>query len=191
MAKASGCTDRVVVIAYAGKTADIWWQGVKGKVERLQNVTVWSLDDGVAQALGKLAERTMRLQLAMQDGEASLGSETADPVDIRWTVLKPRGALIGKGLRFGRPFDLDHVAFRIEQIERRAEAFRAVTPCLFADARAVTAQMRPQYYRDRTIRRARTDDPYCVPPRLRRFPDGRFSRRLPADRSGSGRRASG
>ncbi|KMY85688.1 YaeQ protein [Candidatus Paraburkholderia calva] len=89
MAKASGRADRVVVIAYAGKTADIWWQGVKGKVECLQNVTVWSLDDGIAQALGKLAERTMRLQLMMQDGEASLGSETADPVDIRWTVLKP------------------------------------------------------------------------------------------------------
>ncbi len=75
LAKASGRSDRVIVIAYAGRTADIWWQGVKSKVERLQNVTVWSLDKGIAQALGKLAERTMRLQLMVQDGEASLGSE--------------------------------------------------------------------------------------------------------------------
>ncbi|SAK41727.1 YaeQ family protein [Caballeronia hypogeia] len=88
ISKASGRSDRVIVIAYAGKTADIWWQGVKGKVERLQNVTVWSLADGVAEALGKLAERTMRLQLMMQDGDASLGSETVDAVAIRWNVLK-------------------------------------------------------------------------------------------------------
>ncbi|CDY76671.1 YaeQ protein [Caballeronia glathei] len=88
IAKASGRAGRVFVIAYAGRTADIWWQGVKGKVERMQNVTVWSLADGVAEALGTLAERTMRLQLTMQDGEASLGSATADPVAIEWTVLK-------------------------------------------------------------------------------------------------------
>jgi uncharacterized protein YaeQ len=88
IAKASGRADRVVVIAYAGRTADIWWQGVKGKIERLQNVTIWSLDDGIAEALGKMAERTMRLQLMVQDGDVSLGSEKADAVEIRWTVLK-------------------------------------------------------------------------------------------------------
>ena len=88
ISKASGRSDRVIVIAYAGKTADIWWQGVKGKVERLQNVTVWSLDDGVAEALGKLAERTMRLQLMVQDGDVSLSSERVDAVAVRWNVLK-------------------------------------------------------------------------------------------------------
>ncbi|MDR5755639.1 YaeQ family protein [Caballeronia sp. LZ035] len=88
IAKASGRSGRVIVIAYAGRTADIWWQGVKGKIERLRNVTVWSLEEGVSDALGKLAERTMRLQLMMQDGEASLGSETADAVELRWSVLK-------------------------------------------------------------------------------------------------------
>ncbi|WP_244826699.1 YaeQ family protein [Caballeronia sp. TF1N1] len=88
IAKASGRADRVVVIAYAGRTSDIWWQGVKGKVERLQNVTVWSLEEGVGEALGRLAERTMRLQMTVQDGEASLGSATVDPVMIRKGVFK-------------------------------------------------------------------------------------------------------
>jgi uncharacterized protein YaeQ len=92
IAKASGRADRVIVIAYAGKTADIWWQGVKGKLERMQNVTVWSLEDGIAEALGKLAERTMRLQLMVQDGDVTLGSEKADPVAIRWNVLKAPAA---------------------------------------------------------------------------------------------------
>jgi uncharacterized protein YaeQ len=91
IAKASGRADQVVVIAYAGRTADIWWQGVKGKVERLQNVTVWSLDEGVAEGLGKLAERTMRLQMMVQDGEVSLSSERVEAVGVRWRVLKVVG----------------------------------------------------------------------------------------------------
>ncbi|SAL70686.1 YaeQ family protein [Caballeronia terrestris] len=91
IAKASGRADRVIVIAYAGRTADIWWQGVRAKVERMQNVTVWSLADGVAERLRALAERTMRLQMTVQDGEVSLGSATVDPVAISWTVLKAPG----------------------------------------------------------------------------------------------------
>ena len=42
-------------------------------------------------ALGSLAERTMRLQMTVQDGEVSLGSATVDPVAIEWTVLKAPG----------------------------------------------------------------------------------------------------
>ncbi|SAL30017.1 YaeQ family protein [Caballeronia humi] len=91
IAKASGRADRVIVIAYAGRTADIWWQGVRAKVERMQNVTVWSLADSVAERLGALAERTMRLQMTVQDGEVSLGSATVDPVAISWNVLKAPG----------------------------------------------------------------------------------------------------
>jgi uncharacterized protein YaeQ len=88
IAKASGRANRVIVIAYGGRTSDIWWQGLRGKVERLRNVTVWSLGDGVAEALGKLAQRTMRLQCTVQDGAAWLGSEDADAVQIEWTELK-------------------------------------------------------------------------------------------------------
>ncbi|MGF6596366.1 uncharacterized protein YaeQ [Paraburkholderia sp. GAS448] len=88
IAKASGRANEVIVIAYAGRTSDIWWQGVRSKVERLRNVTVWSLGEGVAEALGGLAERTMRLQCTVQDGAAWLGSTEADPVPIEWTVLK-------------------------------------------------------------------------------------------------------
>jgi uncharacterized protein YaeQ len=88
IAKASGRANRVIVIAYGGRTSDIWWQGVRSKVERLRNVTVWTLAEGVAESLGKLAQRTMRLQCTVQDGAAWLGSEDADAVQIEWTVLK-------------------------------------------------------------------------------------------------------
>ncbi|QGZ62793.1 YaeQ family protein [Paraburkholderia acidisoli] len=88
IAKASGRANDVIVIAYGGRTSDIWWQGVRSKVERLRNVTVWSLGEEVAEALGKIAERTMRLQCTVQDGEAWIGSSNAEPVAVEWSVLK-------------------------------------------------------------------------------------------------------
>ncbi|WP_180729283.1 YaeQ family protein [Paraburkholderia sp. PGU19] len=88
IAKASGRANEVIVIAYGGRTSDIWWQGVRNKVERLRNVTVWTLGENVAPALAALAERTMRLQCTVQDHAAWLGSETADAVPVEWTVLK-------------------------------------------------------------------------------------------------------
>lgn len=88
ISKASGRANEVVVIAYGGRTSDIWWQGVRGKVERLRNVSVWSLNEGVAESLGKIAERTMRLQCTVQDRTAWIGSSNAEPVAVEWSVLK-------------------------------------------------------------------------------------------------------
>ncbi|KAG0194315.1 hypothetical protein DFQ28_000561 [Apophysomyces sp. BC1034] len=70
IAKASSRAGDVVVLAYAGRPSRIWWEQVRGKVERLRNVTVLSLADSVADALAALAERTMRLQCTIQDGDA-------------------------------------------------------------------------------------------------------------------------
>lgn len=89
MAKASGRAGEVVVIAYAGRTSDIWWQGVRGKVERLRNLRAWSLADGTAAALARLAQRTMRLQVSIQDGTAWVGSADSEPVAVEWSILKP------------------------------------------------------------------------------------------------------
>ena len=82
----------MLVIAYGGRTSQIWWDGLRGKVERLRNVEVWSLAEGVGEALAKLAERTMRLQFTVQDGSAWLSSTNADPIELQWAVLKARAA---------------------------------------------------------------------------------------------------
>lgn len=89
MAKACGRSGEVVVLAYGGRTSDIWWQGLRSKVERLANLRVWSLAEGTGDALAQLAERTMRLQITVQDGSAWVGSEQAEPVALEWTILKP------------------------------------------------------------------------------------------------------
>jgi uncharacterized protein YaeQ len=89
MAKACGRSGDVAVIAYGGRASDIWWQGVRGKAERLANLRVWSLADGTAGALARLAERTMRLQVTVQDGAAWVSGGQPEPVAVEWTVLKP------------------------------------------------------------------------------------------------------
>jgi uncharacterized protein YaeQ len=88
IAKASARADEVIVIAYGGRTSDIWWQGVRGKVERLRNVQVWSLSEGVGDALARLAARSMRLQVTVQDGSAWITSADAEPVAVEWSLLK-------------------------------------------------------------------------------------------------------
>jgi len=91
MAKACGRSGHVVVIAYGGRTSDIWWQGVRSKAERLANLRVWSLAEGTAAALARLAERTMRLQVTVQDGSAWVSGGEAEPVAVEWMELKPAG----------------------------------------------------------------------------------------------------
>lgn len=88
IAKAAGRAERVEVLAYGGRTSDIWWQGVRSRVERLRNVRVRTLAEGTAAALATLAERTMRLQCTIQDGAAWVSSETRDPIAVEWVVLK-------------------------------------------------------------------------------------------------------
>jgi uncharacterized protein YaeQ len=88
IAKASSRAGEVVVMAYGGRSSDIWWQGVRSKVERFGNVCVLSLAQSVGDALAHLAERSMRLQVTVQDGSAWVTSATAEPVAVEWSVLK-------------------------------------------------------------------------------------------------------
>lgn len=65
----------VVVLSYGGRAAEIWWQGVSGKLAGQKNLTVLSLSPADGQALASLAERGMRLQCTIQDGLIWLGNE--------------------------------------------------------------------------------------------------------------------
>lgn len=92
LAKASAKAEEVVVIAYGGRTSQIWWDALRTKVDRLRNLEVRALSEGVGDALARLAQRSMRLQFTVQDGAAWVSSATADPIELEWTVLKARSA---------------------------------------------------------------------------------------------------
>jgi len=68
LAKACGRADRVTLYAYAASVA-VWWSGIANKVTRLRNLQVWQIPAAESQALAALAERSMQLQVTVQDGQ--------------------------------------------------------------------------------------------------------------------------
>lgn len=67
MQRAASRAERAVFIAYAASTP-VWWAGVKNKLTRTPRLAVWQLPADQSQALAALAQRSMQLQLSVQDG---------------------------------------------------------------------------------------------------------------------------
>lgn len=76
--KAAGRARRVKVYTYGGRAADLWWDQNRAALERLANLTVIDIPSDVAAAVEAMAERTMRLDCTIQEGQLwlSSGSET-------------------------------------------------------------------------------------------------------------------
>ncbi|MDP3085639.1 MAG: YaeQ family protein [Rubrivivax sp.] len=72
IAKACGRADRVTVYAFSS-SAPIWWAGIEAKVGKLRNLEVWQLPAEQTQALATLAERSMQLQVTVQEGQIWMG----------------------------------------------------------------------------------------------------------------------
>ena len=73
--KACGRADRVTVISFSASTL-IWWNGIKGKLTRARNLQAWQVDTAASQELAKLSQRTMQLQVTVQDGSVWIGDGT-------------------------------------------------------------------------------------------------------------------
>ncbi len=71
--RASSRAGRVSVYSFAASTG-IWWSGIAGKVTRARNLAVWQIPAAQSQELAGLAERSMRLQVSVQDGVVWVGS---------------------------------------------------------------------------------------------------------------------
>jgi uncharacterized protein YaeQ len=78
--KASGRAARVSVYAFSASTP-IWWRGVETKITRARNIDVWQVDAAQSQALALLAQRTLQLQVTVQDGSVWI-SDTVRSVEI-------------------------------------------------------------------------------------------------------------
>lgn len=71
--KACGRADRVVVLAYGGHKAEVWWRQNEGALARSANLSVVAVDPEASAALAKLAARSMRLSCTVQDGQVWFG----------------------------------------------------------------------------------------------------------------------
>ena len=66
--KACGKSLQVRVYLYAS-TGHIWWKQTQSKVSRAGNLQIFQIDPEVTKALEPLCQRTMQLQVTIQDGE--------------------------------------------------------------------------------------------------------------------------
>jgi uncharacterized protein YaeQ len=90
--KACGRARQVIVLNYAGRAADIWWDKNKALLARAKNLTVIDIPATAVSALAALAERTMRLQCMIQDRQVQVfGIDVAVTIDptVRMAPLPP------------------------------------------------------------------------------------------------------
>ncbi len=64
------CSKAKEVIIYSyGRTAEVWWEKIKNSTTRFDNLRVVHFSEADTQELAKLANRTMKLQVNIQDGD--------------------------------------------------------------------------------------------------------------------------
>jgi uncharacterized protein YaeQ len=85
--RASGRANRVVVICYSGRGANVWWNENKDELDRLQNLKILSIPQTESHALARLANRNMHLQCNIQDGALTF-IEGEEMVQVAPVVLK-------------------------------------------------------------------------------------------------------
>ena len=68
----SGRSRRTSVYSFASSTAQ-WWSGVREQIARTRNLTVWQVPSAQSQALAALADRSMKLDVTVQDGSVWMG----------------------------------------------------------------------------------------------------------------------
>jgi uncharacterized protein YaeQ len=86
--KASPRAEGVSVYTFA-HSSPIWWNGVANKITRARNIHVWLVPPEQSQALAALAERTMQLQVTVQDGTVWVGDGKKPSVEVAPVRLNP------------------------------------------------------------------------------------------------------
>ena len=76
MLRAAARAEQATFIAYQASTP-VWWAGVKAKLTRTDRLAVWQLPPAQSQALAALAQRSMQLQVTVQDGTAWVHADGA------------------------------------------------------------------------------------------------------------------
>ncbi|OIP99864.1 MAG: hypothetical protein AUK35_05855 [Zetaproteobacteria bacterium CG2_30_46_52] len=67
--KGCGRAKQVFIYTYNYRSALTWWEQVKNKLSRFDNLYVIALADDAVAAMAKMAKRNMQLQFSIQDGE--------------------------------------------------------------------------------------------------------------------------
>jgi uncharacterized protein YaeQ len=85
-----GKADDVIIYAYGGRTADMWWEKIKNSTTRFDNLQIVNFTQEDTTALGNLAQRAMKLQVNIQDGDVmvSVDDTIVYVTPIKWKDAK-------------------------------------------------------------------------------------------------------
>ena len=89
MRQSCGKADKLIVYPYGGRTPEMWWDKIKNGTIRFENLQVINFSEKDTGELAKLASRTMKLQINIQDGDVMV---SADDRIVYITPLKWKNA---------------------------------------------------------------------------------------------------
>lgn len=81
-----GKANAVIIYSYGGRTAEMWWEKIKNSTTRFDNLRVVNFSEKDTADLAKLADRSMQLQVNIQDGEVmvSVGDSIVYVTPVNW-----------------------------------------------------------------------------------------------------------
>ena len=81
-----GKADQVIIYTYGGTTAEVWWDKIKNSTTRFDNLQVLNFAEKDTNELGKLANRSMKFQVNIQDGDVmvSVDESIVYVTPIKW-----------------------------------------------------------------------------------------------------------
>ena len=80
--KACSRAAQVTIYTYNKRSFNVWWNQIKDKLARFNNLRIFNISDSELEQLGSLTQRTMQLQCTIQDEDIWLGDE-GNSVHIR------------------------------------------------------------------------------------------------------------
>jgi uncharacterized protein YaeQ len=88
--RACGRAKHVILVSYSGNSAEVWWSKVESSLARSKNLTVVDLDFAAIEMATRFLQRSMSLQVMIQEGACQLmsGDETVS--------LRPRYLLVSE-----------------------------------------------------------------------------------------------
>ena len=72
--KACGRAKKVIIYTYNYRSAMAWWEQIRNRLTRFDNLSIIAIPDEALQAMGGMAQRGMQLQYTIQDGEVLLSN---------------------------------------------------------------------------------------------------------------------
>jgi len=89
--RACGRAREVWIYTYQPRAADIWYAQIETRLTRHDNLGVISLDEESVAGLAAMAQRSMRLQCSIQDGQIGIGD------GAQWLQIEPLPRRLPRG----------------------------------------------------------------------------------------------